>query len=248
MFKRIIVSLVFIIALVLLAAFVWLGFFFDPNDYKTILTQRLNQNKHIKVTIEGPLQWDIWRMQLYGNDVLIQDRSGKFNSRWRQVRLHADLEDLLQNRPIPLKKVRFYQGELHFCCFKMLKSPYLTLLKTDDGLFHLNTRINTPTFSLVLSSEIRTLGQTFDFNHTEVDGKSNKIGFSLSIPKFTLKPKIQHLQFKDIAVSLNHMPGTANVEIASFQPLTMRTSYHADSIQLEHLVNLHGYRLKLDRT
>ncbi|WP_162902299.1 AsmA family protein [Facilibium subflavum] len=242
--------LVIITALIILCIgiTIWLGFFFNPNEYKSLLNKQLNNNPNIHVKIKGNISWQLWPLSLTAQDISI-DSAKAFSSHWQQAKLKISLINLFSSQPLPIKKIQLINGQIHHN-HMALPIKKLTLQQAHFSKLnrimlsaviqnkHMNATVNT------MLSQDKNLHK-FTIYPTTITGEIGHHPFQITVASFDYQQGDNQITISPIHTKIAGSTITTNLNIPSLNPLKLNIKSSAKTLNIEKLINLHGFKLQL---
>ncbi|WP_116963710.1 hypothetical protein [Fastidiosibacter lacustris] len=247
MVKKLILSLLLTITLLLLLFFIWLKFIFNPNDYKNWVNNKLSQNNNVHILIDGRLSFNLWLMQLDGQNITINTNNNILTSHWQQGTIKVNFIDLIINPNNSIKSLDLEQGQVKLGTKIKFLIPTLNVLEKNQkynikGSFV--NEFNDFNFQMALNP----YSNTIQFDDITLQTTINNHSTSLKVPRIYITDNDKVTDIENITLDINGEELIGTLKQIKLKPhFSAEGKFSAPKIAVEKIIDMKGFLLTLNQ-
>ncbi|WP_119327839.1 AsmA family protein [Cysteiniphilum halobium] len=245
MIKKLLLSIVGIIALAAVLIFIWLVFIFNPNDYKSWINSKINNDPNIHIMLNGSVDFSLKSMQFNAKEVTINAQNGTFNSHWQDATIKINPLDFFIQPSNPFESLSLRNGEIR-AAHQQFKIPLLDIIEKHQR-YNINTDLTNDAKQLSIQLTLTPHPNSTEITDLSVQTTLNNLPICLKLPTVYLNNNSMINKVDNIRLKINDQLLIGNISQIILKPnLSFNGKFTAPSLALAQVINLDGFKLDLN--
>ena len=246
MIKKILLSIASILTLLIILMLTWLIFIFNPNEYKSWINIKINNDPNLHILLNGQLDFSLKTMQLNARDVLINAKNGTVQSHWQTATIKINPLDFFIQPNNPFESLTLRNGEITVA-HQRFTVPEINIIEKHQR-YSISTELTNDTKRLNLQLTLASHPNSIEITDLSVQTILNNLPVCLKVPSIYLNNNDIINNIANIRLKINDQLLTGNISQIILKPeLSFKGTFIAPNLALEQMFNLNGFKLHLNQ-
>ncbi|WP_151193237.1 hypothetical protein [Cysteiniphilum sp. JM-1] len=245
MIKKLLLSILGIIALLIILMFIWLIFIFNPNDYKAWINSKINNDSNIHIMLNGVLDFSLKSMQLNAKEVTINAQNGTFTSHWQNATIKINPLDFFIHPSNPFESLTLQNGDIS-AAHQQFKAPLLNIVEKHQR-YSVSTELTNDVKQLNIQLTLTPHPNSTEITDLSIQTTLNNLPVCLKVPSIYLSNNSVLNNIDNIRLKINDQLLIGNMSQIILKPkLSFKGQFTAPHLALAQIINLNGFKVDLD--
>ncbi|WP_440993379.1 hypothetical protein [Cysteiniphilum litorale] len=245
MIKKLLLSILGIIALLIILMFIWLIFIFNPNDYKAWINSKINNDSNIHIMLNGVLDFSLKSMQLNAKEVTINAQNGTFTSHWQDATIKINPLDFFIHPSNPFESLTLQNGEIS-AAHQQFKASLLNIIEKHQR-YSVSTELTNDVKQLNIQLTLTPHTNSTEITDLSIQTILNNLPVCLKVPSIYLNNNNMLNNIDNIRLKIKDQLLIGNISQIVLKPkLSFKGQFTAPYLALTQIVNLNGFKVNLD--